>query len=342
MTHLDDNALTMLAAGETGALAAWRQRRHLKTCPPCRAQWAETERLWMLAQTLRDDAVPASLKHNTLSTLQNTLSALQKEKIPMQTTFKTSFRPRRGMATLAALAACLAAVSVALLWPGSPARPQPAFAEVERAMETVQTVHWMEQTRHYPGFGGMIATDARTEETWVRLNPPAKASRVRPGSGISSMTYPWLTTPEGTIMFNTEQKTYSVMLPDEHTRSHFLSLIYTAMFLAPSIGQPDWVSRPDTLDGRSVTRFELQWPGFPNGDGTHSTSIVWADSQTHRVVRRELHQMNGDGEEILSSVADQFRYNETLPPNLFTFRVPPGPAITDEMNYAPQTAQVKK
>lgn len=353
-THLDDNALTMLASGEMprvpAALAGW----HLSRCADCRAQLTQTERLWTLAQTLREASVPSALKSKTLAAIN------RKETVPLSP--RPAFRLRP---TFAALAACLAAVSVALLWPGSPVRPLPAFADVEKAMSKVQSATWTAKLTSYPqDFWGM------TEEFWVRRSPPAVASLT-----TEKRVGTYRTVQDAhrfASFFSKSNQYYTRSNQQAHANiARHVEQTLRALTELPQSGQTTemsadgfdrgletgfritgakfvrtvtpWKSETTILAGQSALKFTREVrrmvtrPKQSQSAGrtfhADTAQTIWADAKTLRVIRAEWRQ-SFDGRISLVSLRSNFRYDEPAPPGTFDLAPPPGATIKDEMDYA--------
>lgn len=230
----------------------------------------------------------------------------------------------------AALAACLAAVSIVLLWPGSPARPLPAFADVEKAMEAVQNVAYT-RTLEVPLPGGK--TRREPIQVWVRRNPPAIAQRFVNGSRSLSVG-------QRDIIYYAKSRRWKI-----HPRQAKIDLAVDVDNMLRGLAQPGrndsrsemqnwkispWQAAKTTWNGHDVTKFTQTRSrkfGGKFSSGIVERETVWADAKTNRVVRTEDNSDFG-GAMKFRQVSTDFRYNLSAPSGVFDLKPPPGTPTT--------------
>ncbi len=159
--------------GELGWGKARRVRRHLAECPACAAELAEVRQLDARVRAWRDVPAPAGLQGRVAAALASAPPASV---------------PRRPVAIrrVGVGLACLAVTLAAFFWlvPGQPGRPAFAFADVEQAMQQVQTLSWVSTSYYtdrrgnkisgYVGLrGNKVSTTEQVVHTWLRRRPAA-------------------------------------------------------------------------------------------------------------------------------------------------------------------------
>lgn len=291
--------LMRLADGELRGLKALTVRRHIKRCADCRQTLSELGRVDFLLQSA--DYFPAEAKHKT---------------IPL--------RPI-GLVSGVALAA---GAALFFVMPGGVVRPTVSFASVEEAMSKIHTVHWTE------------TINGRTTESWGQTNPPRlmrfeMANRYARRLLVCDEQYEWriicyfdkngvntyTKIPHSGLYRSGEGKASNriqaqILLPEARGNYEYLKKMPgIKVHVSP------WQKTQEVLQNKPVTKF-IQTLDWQESTETHKQILTfWVDSQTMRVIRRELLiPALGAGRTPFRSVAENFRYNEKLPSS--TFDVP--------------------
>ncbi len=250
---------------------------------------------------------------------------------------------------LIAAGACAAAFGVFLAWPGSPIQPVPAFAEVERAMGSVETMSYTStvDSRFSDGI-----VEKEIGQTWVRRYPPATAreSVARlPGMEMKTKSWSdekqrvtfeqrnsrpgkWKVYPQEPSFARDVERTlllYTQPGEDDPRDTQILRTKYTTVL-------PPWIPTRALLNGRPVwvfTRTNRYDPNKPeaqqHGISRHERTVIrlFADTKTYRVVRQELRMTStnesGHRQSGRRITLTDFRYNEPAPPTLRALQ-PPG------------------
>jgi RNA polymerase sigma-70 factor (ECF subfamily) len=97
-----------------------------------------------------------------------------KPPLHLETRIASAVAPRHRfyLRPLLACGVCAAALGAFFMWPGSPAQPAPAFAEVERAMKSAESITFT-RTIESEYSDGAIEREAGLN--WIRLHPPTIA-----------------------------------------------------------------------------------------------------------------------------------------------------------------------
>ncbi len=329
--------LNALADHELSRWQAARVRRHLAACPACAAEYAAIQRLDASVQARRD--VPAPSAHGPR------IAAALPPSAAFQTCRRT-FPLRPAAVGLAGVAAAVAAAFWFL--PGQPGQPTIAFADVQKAMQQVQTVSWK---THY------IVTDANWQPlaqkqasgnefiTWVRRNPPAVATLGLPPGYLA------LKNTQGNFD-RTAQGNYLVRPASAMDRKHFAADVEgqiesltrqpwgqsSKLVFIPSHAVYDVVTNRQqqlvilnrqkqilfSYDDEIVVRPTSH---IPEMHYFHHVS-TWVNSITHLVSRSESRnwgdKMSGQFNQRQIIILDDFHYNQNPPPGVFDWSPPPG------------------
>ena len=335
--------LDAFAARELGWGTAWRVRRHLAACPACAAELAETRCLDSHARAWRDVPAPAGL--------QSRIAAV----LPSAPPVSAPCRPvavRRAAVGLAGVAAA----SAAFFWltPGQPGRPTIAFADVEQAMEQVQTASWDETMMFYNRAGHPVKSTASHWTKWLRRNPPALASN----GGFEDLRFQELRDVRGHFERIAPGR-YIVSKPRDRRDGSISTVVeaYIREITQPQITQTpigngllgagaDRVEFSPTrqrhviLDGQDLILFTRDQDSIAVSRDKSERHYyyhikVWADPITRRVVRIEQHSPDGwakTGPDNMVLTRSNFRYNQTPPLGVFDWSPPPGAKIYGEMD----------
>ncbi len=352
-------------------VSALRVRRHLQTCAACQTAWADAQTFNQKARALYADKIvlPPDLRTRVLSAAP----------APVARPVRPRARRRYSWAEVAGICVCLLVclISVALLNRISkiPARPSVAFAQVEAAMQNVQTVHWIETNRSSTNFGdGAPLGPPRTSEKWARLEPfdLATISHSAPTPNkpyIVKNDFHMVMNGQRQIVYTSFNNTYrttsfirrekedmngdgvkgsiisQIISPDE-VSNYIRTRPKDGAVKSPSEKLPMWLPKPSawksravTEAGRSLILFERTQPPWklPARYGNKGRAFgkvtfqTWVEPDTHRVVRFEQKQYALNGRDVhYQTIADQFRYNENLPPSTFILVPPPGAKVKRE------------
>ena len=330
--------LEAFADNDLGWGTAHRVRRHLAGCAGCASELAEVRRLDARVRVWREVPAPAGLGDRVADAL---------ESAPPASVSRRPLVVRRTAVGLAGLAAAL----VAFFWiiPGQPGRPTIAFADVEQAMQQVQTVSWTTEVQadnaqdHKPD-GVKI-----TYTNWLRRNPAAVAMTdfVYPISFSNiPIRNPIKTLLDGRGSFALYKDGCDVrpvlkVSAQQRVETQIKGLTQLQQASPSSIirGQAQttitgFQQRHVVVDGQGQFRFDRDvrttWTA---GDG-HTTYrlihvIDWADSVTHRITRIEVHVAEDTAlpGAFKLLVMDHFLYNQPPPPGTFDWSPPPGAKV---------------
>ncbi len=320
---------------------AFRVRRHLAACPTCMAEFNAIQRLDTAVRAWNDGLLPAALGTQIAAALPPS-AALQ---VPRRT-----FPVRPAAVGLAGVAAAITAA----IWflPGQPGQPTIAFADVERAMQQVQTVSWEHTYRpnipSSPIARKLISSSGDLPSVqWLRRSPPALAT-VYPNTG-RKMLYD----RRGSFELTQESCTIRHLYKDMIKKSVEDALRgFTTLPQAAPTATLDGVVRTTVtnmreshivFEGQNLIRFDRDvtnhW--FIEGDGRspfetdHNTAHVstWVDPTTRRVVRNEtnvfLDTHKGDTLTDFTEIEDHFQYDQSPPPGVFDWSPPKGAKVTE-------------
>jgi hypothetical protein len=328
MNHPNASDWIGLVRGEHSWLVAGRLRRHLKHCPHCAVELKEITS--MLAAAKPKEAVASkSLADKTRGALP--LSPSQERKL-------RSLGLVGGVA-LAAGATLLFAV------PGGPLRPTPSFAQVEAAMEKIQTVHWTE-TMTVKGMwafgakGGHVVdadkvSSTRVYDCWAQLEPSRLVRRLVPKETEDlsdertfidyekvwdyrktkySLTYMLIPTSLALkVPPHKNNVIDQIVLPtDDLQRTETVNggSVPLKVIYSP------WKQTEESLSGRRALKFTRQVTTLRKSDKRIKTVIVWVTPETMRVVRRE------EVDSFSHRIAENFHYNATPPAGALELPVP--------------------
>ncbi len=326
--------LEAFAGGELGWGMAWRIRRHLAGCAACAAQLAETRHLDSRVRAWRDVPTPAGLGDRIAAALPPPLpvSALPNRRVHVT---------RRAAVGLAGIAA--AAAAFFWLLPGQPGRPTIAFADVEQAMQQVQTVSWVAEAEVYDKPDLKTGTLKVAVINWLRRDPPAVASTgadVTPSHNSNGVKT--LNDARGQFFLTKDQCTV-LPGPNDLIRQTVENQIRSFTRFpqaAPSSAFGRRVQTTPTnfrqisvvLNGQDQVRFDRDiktvwiWKGRTDYQLSHVST--WADPETHRVTRNESHVSEdtrmGRSFKPYIVIEDQFRYDQTPPKGTFDWSPPVG------------------
>jgi hypothetical protein len=175
-------------------------------------------------------------------------------------------------------------------------------------MEKIETAYWVETRTSYGPHEFSFSM-----ETWVRLNPPARAWRSTIGNEWSHD----VVDERGHLhMASTWDNCMLMPTPRPYTTESVLA----EALLPPDMSQ--WKSEPEESDGQTLTRFEKEYP-----EGTFRVNVtIWANPETRRIVRMERRETDPETERpVVFEVRDRYTYNEEAPEG--TFDMPPGKPV---------------
>lgn len=317
-------------------------RRHLKSCESCRADYLLIQNISSQFREWRETSVPEHLSPRIANAVAH--SAVTTEPAPM--THRWRWQP---FAALAAAAVVLA-FAVALL-SSNALRPTVAFAEVRQAMETVRNVSWQQTETRYDLSGQR--TLRRTQELWVRRDPPAIAERDAPSEiaqtpgGEYADASEKLSDSHGEINYHIGQGIYYL-----HPASDIAQRVrQTIADLTASAGnRTPWKMNRATLSGHPVLIYQSRVHELADisqsGSRTMDGEIaIWADPATHQVIRRRsditfgptrVRPDSGRGPwtalpaERIVQDASEFQYGQPAPQGVFALRPPPDAKVTED------------
>lgn len=315
ISDLIDGALT--------PFVSWRICRHIGHCASCAAELAAERRLQSAARAFHADAVPS------VALREKALASLPVASLPA---------PRRVFALSVAALVCLTATGGAVGLLTLSARPLPAFAQVERAMEEIKTVQYWERYSIY---------DVREKKTnrfdlrvAVRFDIPAQ--RWEYPEGLYAIDAPegelrvWRSaTPPHDLRYRVEKPRPFDAYPNPGESAD--PAVRFRQKLQNRIMPPEgkineknprgahWESREEIVGGRRLIRFEISLGSRPALWTERLTrpaarSVLWADPETLRVLRT-LDEYY-DGEHHSRIFREEFRYNEPLSDSLFSLTPP--------------------
>lgn len=308
--------LCALTDGELSPFSARRVRRHLDACPACAAELAAIQMLTTQARTL-----PERLP---LPTLESRIAVALPLAVPSKPTPKL-----RWQSALAAAVAGAAALAAVLFLPGSPAHPLPAFADVESAMQSVQSISALSIVERQLLNG---KTTRQATQCWTRRHPPTQAFQVKEtgermlDDGKHFVTYSpktgkWnIRIRHWNIAEEVEQTFFAYTHPTVENTSPGLHINYFEKSV--------WQSSQTELDGKSVWKFTstMHPKTYYVKDMDMRKVTIWADAQTHRVVRTEI--VIPEDTYKYRNIVSNYRYNEPAPPGVFDLKPPKGTPTT--------------
>lgn len=310
---------------------AWRVRRHLAACPACAAELTETRRLDARTRLWRDVPAPAGLQSRIAAALPS-LPPVSAPRRPVVT--------RRAAVGLAGVAAA----GVAFLWllPGQPGSPTTAFADVEQAMEQVQTISWRTEERNDNPINHKSEDVSLVFTNWVRRNPPAIATtnfEMTPSHDFH-LTKSLIDARGGFSLSKGECDVDPVLKVSAQQRVegqiHGLTHFPQAAPSSKSWGlaqttATNFQQRNVVVNGQRQVRFDQDiktvW-SVREGHTEYRTAhaITWADPETHRIIRVEA-RISKDTTGVMpftTIIQDHFQYNQAPPKGIFDWSPPTG------------------
>lgn len=343
--------LEAFADGELGWGTARRIRRHLAGCPACTAELAEVRHLTARVHTWRDVPAPAGLGSRLAAALPSLSPA-------------AALPPRRVRLTRRAAVglAGIAAAAAAFFWllPGQPGRPTIAFADVEQAMQQVNTLSWVTTSYYLDQRGNKIESSLLPVYTWVRRRPAAITNFEQPKGWrdlidkrgelrrttegyyqkhelgkytetdiakkaeglIRKMTQP-PTTKDGVL-----KSSGNTIIGYTGKPLHAISSSFHILTMPVQEHQAELDGRMQTLFTRDSEMTIAAYAAYPTPI-LHIRQSMWADPATHRITQVEIQNSGG----VLGPnrkgviIYSHFRYNETPPPGVFDWSPPPGAKV---------------
>ena len=322
--------LEAFADHDLSPLTQWRIRRHLSQCPACTAELTEMDALTARVRAWQNVPAPAGLEARIAAALPAATPAPARPPV------------RRAAVGLAGLAAALAAA--VWLVPGQPGRPTVAFAEVEQAMQNVQTVSYDLNFQMYDAQGHVLsgaAARALSQETprslhiWLRRAPAAEYYLDR------TVAERLLQDGRGGVVYQIKKGIYIKYPLKENIEKevnrqlrHLTEPMTVGSDASPNPAQKrtysPWQQKKVTLNSVPCLKFtRTLFETFGSKHGTTNLSI-WADAKTLRVVRVEhfgdaIWMPQGYQER---GVLNNLRYDKVPPPGVFDWSPPPGAKVT--------------
>lgn len=322
--------LNALADRELNPWQAARVRRHLAGCPLCAAEYADIQRFDASVQAWRDVPSPSALGPRIATAL------------PPSAIFQTrrrAFPIRPAAVGLAGAAAAVAAVFWFL--PGQPGQPTIAFADVERAMQQVQTVSWVETMEFYNPKSRFMARATHRSRHWLRTNPPALAAfdgvqdltdaqgeRVRLTPGVYADFSAGKFAPRIGIDEAVHRALQEITQPQVGTGyMGYGGTARTAFKFSPVREQAVvYEGQKRVLFVRDQEIIAQRRHGAPNHYLLRIS--LWADPATRRVVRIETLDLSGFAQGSGSVITrSDFRYNQPPPAGVFDWSIPAGAKV---------------
>lgn len=334
--------LDAYADRELGWGAAWGVRRHLTGCKACASELAAIRSLLTRVRVWRDSAAPADLHSQIAAALPPFAPRIVRHRSPVR-------RAAIGLVGVATAA-------VAFFWflPGQPGQPTIVYADVERAMEQVQTVSFryeMKNARKFPREGNVVSFTAVANTNWLRRNPPAIAM-------IDFETVPAQETDIIKTLIDNRggfylSKREALMSPNlkvsaqQRVESQLRSFTEFPLDVSSSkslFSQAQTIfsnfqHHYVTVNGETLVRFDRDsktvWPER-EGRIPHKLAhaILLANPETHRIVRIEIEVSEdtsfGPLPRRYHIVFDHFLYNQKPPPGVFDWSPPAGTIIKNE------------
>ncbi len=329
----------LLDAYADHALNAWqtfRVRRHLAGCAACTAHLADIHRLTAAVRAWQDVPAPANLASQIAAAL------------PLTAAVRTPPRDRRVARRVAVGLAGVAAAIGAGFWllPGHPSQPTIAYADVEQAMQQVQTVSWHteQQMEENPGHKSEQATLAFT--TWLRRNPAALAwtdfTTAPPHSFSQIKNFPIKTLIDSRGDFSLSRNECTVAPTRKPVRQEVEDQMqrFTQFPQAAVTSKSLGLARTTVtnfhqgnvmVNGQSQVRFDWDSGTVWVAGSKKMVSRVfhvttWASLQTRRVIRVEARlSQDTTGIRLFTvMIQDHFHYNQAPPPGVFDWSPPPG------------------
>ncbi len=308
---------------------AWRVRRHLAECPACASELVDSQRLSSRVHAWRDVSAPAGLGERIAAALPPIMPA--------------SRQPRRVrvMRRAAVGLAGMTAAAAAFFWllPGHPGQPTIAFADVEQAMQQVQTISYQVEEH----VNGPKSKETQLTFTyWVRRNPPAIALtdfQVTPALPGFEPVKNLIDTRGGFTLTRDHCDVISPLKVSAQQRVkrqiHDLTQLPEATPTVVSRDQAqitttNFEQREVVVNGQNQIRFDRDVKTVGTTSNAQSLShfshvITWADAKTHRIIRIETRTLRDSSPQIalpLLLVMDHFQYDQTPPEGTFDWSPP--------------------
>ena len=340
--------LDAFADYDLSPLTRWRIRRHLTQCPACTAELAEINALTARVRAWQNVPAPAGLEARIAA------------RLPAISPVPARPPCRRATVGLAGLAVALAAAF--WLIPGQPGRPTVAFAEVEQAMQNVQTVSWRttQIINDSPSDKSKLATITYTN--WLRRNPAAIASTdymVTFNYQLkSNREFPIRTLQSDQGFLILSKKECDIMPVDKPfsqavtRRIKELTQLPQVIIASDALAEPvettvtNFHQENVVVDGQNQIRFKrdikITWLTDSGKKAYRLTHVVtWASADSHRVTRNEAHILKDSIFGTLMShyivTEDCFQYNQPPPKGVFDSSIPAGVKV-----FRLGSAKVKK
>ena len=311
-------------------LTRWRIRRHLTQCPDCTAELAEINALDARVRAWQNVPAPAGLEARIAARLPAAVPVPARPPV------------RRAAVGLAGFAAALAAAF--WLAPGQPGRPTVAFADVEQAMQNIQTVSFDLNIKMYDAQGHVLSgatARALSQETprslhiWLRRAPSAVyyLDRTRAERHLEDK--------RGGVAYQMKKGIYikypvKENIEEEVDRQlrHLAEPMTSVSGASPNLAQK-WTDSPwqqERVTLNSVPCLKFKQTVLETFGSKHGTTYIniWADAKTLRVVRVErfgdaIWMPQGYHERV---VYNNLRYDKVPPPGVFDWSPPPGAKVT--------------
>ncbi|MGC4047128.1 MAG: zf-HC2 domain-containing protein [Armatimonas sp.] len=311
-TQFSEETLSDYQDGALPVLTRWSIARHVKTCPDCARRLAE---LTELADTARARfstvELPGSLLPEVKKMLLHPIAEKEVQKMIRRFRIQTAF-------TTAGALAAVGGIGFAVLTPLL--HPMPALADVAQEMKKVSTIQWdevTEQTRNQPETWS--ESFQRNRQHWA-ANLTDGAIRIDSSPESYSVSSP----TEGVLTVNgkyarRDKKTHTVL-------PHVIQILTTPELHAHFHQQmPEGVKHSEeVIDGVRRIRIDAQAPFL---ESNHKLSI-WIDPQIKLPIRTreeytDTHNLN------VVTIRENFRYNEPIPAERFSAKLPEGTNLAD-------------
>ncbi len=315
------------------ALNPWqaaRVRRHLAACPACAADFAAIRRLDASARAWQDTPAPAALQARIAAALPPGVSMTRRLPSVLLVVRHAAF-----------VVLCLAVTGGSWLVVKSLSQPTLAYADVESAMQQVQTVSWVETMEFYNPQGHLAARATQKSTHWLRTSPPALAvldgtqdladaegERVRLAPGVYA-DFGLNKLGRGLGIAETVHAALRE-LTEPQVSTGYMGYGGTpcAAFKFSPVTQQSVIYQGQTriLFVRDQEIVAQRKHGPPNRYLNRIS--LWADPKTQRVVRIETRDLSGfaQGSGWVITRSD-FRYNQPPPPGVFDWSIPVGAKV---------------
>lgn len=315
--------LEALAEGKLGWGASRRVRRHLAGCASCAAELAQIQQLDRRVRAWGDVSAPPGLGERIAAALP--AAAPRPARLPL---------PVRRISV--GLAGAVAAVS-AFFWllPGQPGHPTIAFADVERAMQQVQSVSYHMNTHIYDAQGRIAPGSLRIDQqVWMRRSSPALALMDAIGH------YKSLEDARGYLMYGGSR--YMKVPTHENITQNINRYIHNVTEPptdpqefrgSRSFHFQPWQRHEGVVDGKPCLVFTQTLRRVVGNGEKVSRITLWVDTQTLHIFRMESvgdptgEAGNTKPGDVERTVIDNFQYNKNPPPGVFDWSPPPGAKV---------------